>query len=180
MSAQIGYLDDNGHPRLTIRVTGSNPSACCDIDALLDTGFTGFLMLAVAQALPLGLTLVGTGDYQLADGTLVTNYLATGRVTIRPPTIMPPPVVPPLPPPPNPVPIMLPESVEGTIVLGGNGAILGMEFLRSLDKWLVVGRTVALLDNDSLPVYIPGTPAPGKASAATADDSIATPPPRAN
>jgi hypothetical protein len=44
------------------------------------------------------------------------------------------------------------ESIEGTIVLGGNGAILGMEFIRSLDKLLVAGKIVVLLDHSALPI----------------------------
>src|ERR1039458_4418194 len=59
-------LDDNGHPRLTIRVSGTNPTASAVVEALIDTGFTGFLMLPIAQALPLGLALYGTGNYTLA------------------------------------------------------------------------------------------------------------------
>jgi hypothetical protein len=148
MSIQIGYLDSNGHPRLTVRINGTSPNVQADVDALLDTGFTGFLMLPIAQALPLGLVLVGTGDYELADGTSVTNFLAKGTVTVCPP-----PALSSLPPGPAPpsfpagTTMLLPETIEGIIVLGGNGAILGMEFLRTLDKLLVVGPMVALIDN---------------------------------
>jgi len=90
----------------------------------------------------LGLVLVGTADFELADGSMITNFLAKGNVTIRPPTVT------------TSVPSAAvtsaeSETVEGIIVLGGNGAILGMEFLRSLDKLLVVGKIVALVD-DSL------------------------------
>jgi predicted aspartyl protease len=151
MSIQIGYLDSNGHPRLTIRINGTSPNTQADVEALIDTGFTGFLMLPIALALPLGLVHVGTGDYQLADGSKITNFLAKGTVTIQRPSVPPTPlVIPPgtvpLPPPPG-TTIMQPEAVEGIIVLGGKGAILGMEFLRTLDKLLVVGKIVALLDN---------------------------------
>src|ERR1035438_4514014 len=76
MSIQIGYLDDNGHPRITIRVSGTHPTASAVVEAMIDTGFTGFLMLPIAQALPLGLALYGTGNYTLADGSSVTNFLA--------------------------------------------------------------------------------------------------------
>lgn len=121
----------------------------------MDTGFTGFLMLAIAQALPLGLALIGTGDYQLADGKIITSFLAKGTVLICPPSFDP--VSGAGVAPTTPV-TTLPESIEGTIVLGGNGAILGMEFLRSLDKWLIVGKVVALLDNAAFPP--PQSPAP--------------------
>jgi len=142
MSKQTGYIDSNGHPRLTIRIIGTSSDVPADTEALMDTGFTGFLMLPIAQALPLGLVLVGTADFELADGSMITNFLAKGNVTIRPPTVT------------TSVPSAAvtsaeSETVEGIIVLGGNGAILGMEFLRSLDKLLVVGKIVALVD-DSL------------------------------
>jgi hypothetical protein len=63
---------------------------------------------------------------------------------------------------------MQPESIEGTIVLGGSGAILGMEFLRSLEKWLIVGKVVALLDHSSIPIpQSPSGPSPPPAAAAS-------------
>lgn len=87
MPLQLGYLDCNGHPRLKIKVSGTNPNIVAEIDAMIDTGFTGFLMLPLAQALPLGLVLYGTGDYTIADGSTVTNFLGKGTVTIVPPNL---------------------------------------------------------------------------------------------
>src|ERR1700729_3094190 len=89
MLAQIGYVDSNGHPRMTIRVRGTHPSEFADLDAFVDTGFAGFLMLPVALALPLGLALYGTGDYYLADGSPISCFLAGGTVEIRPPSEFP-------------------------------------------------------------------------------------------
>jgi predicted aspartyl protease len=143
MSLQIGYLDSLGHPVLTIRVTGTNPNARLDVEAMIDTGFTGFLQLPIPDALPLGLVLCADGKYTLADGRTVTNFIARGTVTTRPPS--------------NSraqVRQTSPESIEGLIVLGGDGALLGMEFLRSLDKWLVVGKGVFLIDTSELPMKI--------------------------
>jgi predicted aspartyl protease len=138
MFTPIGYLDDNGHPRVTIRITGTHPSAFADVDAMIDTGFTGFLMLSIAQALPLGLALYGTGDYVLADGSPISCFLAEGTVEIRPLSRQSaePPVI---------------EPVTGVVVLGGDGALLGMEFIRSLKKWLVVGSSVMLADESAIP-----------------------------
>jgi|ERR1022692_662635 predicted aspartyl protease len=143
MSLQIGYLDSLGHPVLAIRVTGTNPNAHLDVDAMIDTGFTGFLQLPISLALPLGLVLWAEGNYNLADGSTVTNFLAEGTVTTRPPSDSGEQVL-----------QTAPESVEGLIVLGGDGALLGMEFLRSLDKWLLVGKSVFLLDSSELPIKI--------------------------
>ena len=91
MPLQTGYLDSEGHPRLRIRVSGTSPNAFVDVDALIDTGFTGFLMLPIVQALPLGLVLTGTGYYTLANGETVTNFLAQGTIAIPP---EPPPLTP--------------------------------------------------------------------------------------
>jgi len=105
---------------------------------MIDAGFTGFLMLPIAQAFPLGLALYGTGDYVLADGSPISCFLAEGTAEIRAPSqssgessIM--------------------EPVTGVVVLGGDGALLGMEFIRSLKKWLFVGSAVMLADETAIP-----------------------------
>ena len=117
-------------------VRGTSPNSVCRCHALIDTGFTGFLMLPVAKALPLGLTLCGTGDYTLADGKPATNFLARGTVTI-----------------PH---AEHPESAEGAIVLAGKHPLLGMEFLRALNKLLVIGKVVALIDESLLDDNVAG------------------------
>ena len=134
MPTQVGWIDDNGHPKLKIRVNGTHPTAEAFVDALIDTGFTGFLMLPISVALPLGLPLYGTGDFVLADGQTVTHYIAEGSVTIAPPSE-------------GMVDELVPETCRGSILLGGDTALLGMEFLRSLNKLLLVGAVVLLMDH---------------------------------
>jgi hypothetical protein len=153
MSTQIGYVDASGHPRVTIHIRGTHPTEFVEIDALVDTGFTGFLMLPIAKALPLGLALYGTGDYNLADGTPISCFLAEGTIEIRPPSQS---VTVPgkTPPPPNLAPIMPPESVTGVVVLGGDDALVGIEFIRELKKWLLVGSMVLLIDDDAITLPI--------------------------
>lgn len=51
-----------------------------EFDALIDTGFTGFLHLPLTLALPLGLTLLSTANYTLGDGTTCFNIIAFGTV----------------------------------------------------------------------------------------------------
>gem|GEM_PF-1403425 len=155
MSLQIGYVDNNGHPRITIQVRGTHQTEFLEIDALVDTGFTGFLMLPIAQALPLGLALYGTGDYNLADGSPISCFLAEGTIQVRPPSRI----------------IanaeMLPdhatmlkgiqhENITGVVVLGGDDALVGMEFIKGLKKWLLVGSVVLLIDDDA--IKISGSP----------------------
>jgi hypothetical protein len=164
MSIQIGYLDNNGHPRLTIRVSGTHPTASAVVEAMIDTGFTGFLMLPIAEALPLGLALYGTGNYTLADGSSVSNFLAQGTVTVLAPTVVPATaatgIASSLPTPPSEA--IQPETVDGIIVLGGDGALLRMEFIRSLDKLLLVGSVVMLVDNSMVPLAVSEMANPGR------------------
>jgi predicted aspartyl protease len=153
MSTQIGYLDENGHPRITIHIRGTHPTEFVEVDALVDTGFAGFLMLPIAQALPLGLALYGTGDYTLADGSPISCFLADGAIEIRPPSRssnvnVDSPI------PFDTTPVMQPETVTGVVVLGGEDPLVGMEFFKGLKKWLVVGSIVLLLDEASIPVTV--------------------------
>lgn len=84
---------------------------------MIDTGYTGFLALPIAPALPLGLALVGSMDVFYADGSASTSFVTEGTVTL-----------------PN------GEQVQGTITLiPGGDPLLGMEFLSTTRKSLVVG-----------------------------------------
>jgi hypothetical protein len=161
MPTQIGYIDSDNHPRLTIKIIGTGSSI--EADALIDTGFTGFLMLPMIQALPLGLVLKGVASYTLADGSKKPMLLAEGTVVVRPPSQSSGGSAPP-----GPLAITLQEeSILGVVTLGGDEPIVGMEFLRALDKWLLVGRTVALFDHASFPPPpspTPPTPAPRPAT----------------
>ena len=91
-------------------------------------------MLPTDETRPLGLVARGTSGFSLADGTVVTYALAKGSVTVlshknaeQAPSE--------------------PAAVEGRIVLRGEEALLGMDFIRSLDRWLVVGKSVLLVDD---------------------------------
>jgi hypothetical protein len=155
MPTQIGYVDSNGHPRMTISVRGTHPTEFADLDAFIDTGFAGFLMLPVALALPLGLALYGTGDYYLADGSPISCFLAEGTVEIRPPSELPAFTSPATALVTNPASATQTERVSGVVVIGGDDPLLGMEFIRVLKKWLLIGSTVALVDSEDLPSLQP-------------------------
>jgi hypothetical protein len=43
-------------------------------------------------------------------------------------------------------------------VIGGDDPLLGMEFIRVLKKWLLIGSTVALIDSEDLPSLHPHVP----------------------
>ena len=120
---QIGFLDKSGHPTVKIKVRGIVEVAEQEFEAMIDTGFTGFLMMPLLDAFPLALTLMGTSSYTLADGTTSPKLLAVGTVTLQG------------------------ESTSGVIVLESNqcGLLLGMDFLRKASRALIVHKDGVLL-----------------------------------
>jgi len=98
-----------------------------EFEAMIDTGFTGFLLMPLVSAFPLGLTLLGTSSYTLADGSASPKLLAQGTVTLDG------------------------QETSGVIVLETNqcGLLLGMAYLRAAKRTLIVSEThVSLLDQE--------------------------------
>lgn len=50
------------------------------IDALIDTGFNGELLLPLQVAIPLGLQLAGAAPYRLADGSISQQMLFSASI----------------------------------------------------------------------------------------------------
>src|SRR5437870_11037317 len=80
---KIGYLDANGHPHVKIKVWGRSPQFAQEFEAMIDTGFTGFLSMPITAAFPVALTLFGTTTYTLADGSVSPKLLAFGSVELE-------------------------------------------------------------------------------------------------
>src|ERR1017187_10077262 len=121
----IGYLEKSGHPSVRIAVHGILPDLKQEFEAMIVTGFTGFLMMPIMSACSLGLTLMGTSNYTLADGSTSAKLLALGTVLIEG------------------------EPTTGVIVLESNqcGLLLGMDFLRRAKRSLTVSeKGVVLVD----------------------------------
>lgn len=72
------FFDRNGHPKVKLTVGGRKRSG--DIDAVLDTGFDGYLSLPVSMAVQLGLELIGTDTVQYADGRTARELVFTDSV----------------------------------------------------------------------------------------------------
>ena|SRR5215813_3067117 len=81
MDIWTGYLDNTGTPCLKIRISGPL-SKGEEFEAIIDTGFTGFLAMPLLKAFPLGLILYGTTEVTLADGSASPKLTAKAGVTV--------------------------------------------------------------------------------------------------
>jgi predicted aspartyl protease len=137
MTLKIGYLDASGHPHVKVRIWGIAEPFAQEFEAMIDTGFTGFLSMPITAAFPLGITLFGTTSYMLADGSTSPKLLGWGTVALGE------------------------ERAVGTIVLESKstGLLLGMEFLKKLKKALLVSsKGVVLVDETPEPPPAPVPP----------------------
>ena len=72
---------DRGHAHVTFTLVEGDVSVDCL--GMIDTGFTGFLLIPVQYAISLGLTLEGTVTSMLADGRRLVNLSARCAVRIN-------------------------------------------------------------------------------------------------
>lgn len=82
MDIWTGFLDKSGSPALKISISGPLPNSEQEFDAVIDTGFTGFVSMPLLKAFPLGLLLYGTTEVTLADGSNAVKLTAKGAVKI--------------------------------------------------------------------------------------------------
>lgn len=73
-----GYVDDFYQAIVTVTVRGSRTSVT--LDMVLDTGFSGDICLPIPIATQLGLELITTQHYELADGTVEEKLVFLGHV----------------------------------------------------------------------------------------------------
>ncbi len=117
----LGEFDSTGSPVISIRVTGALGSKA--YQAVIDTGFTGFVELPFLEMVELGLKTEGAANVMLGDGTIVTNHLASADVHLA-------------------------TQVEnGAILLAENssGVLVGMDFLREFKKSLILTNSAVVL-----------------------------------
>jgi predicted aspartyl protease len=116
-----GGFDFSGSPVVTIQVTGDLASRT--YQAVVDTGFTGFVELPLFEMVELGLKSQGAANVVLGDGSIMTNLLSTADVRLG-------------------------SQVEsGTILLAesSSGVLVGMAFLRKFRKSLILTNRVVVL-----------------------------------
>ena len=75
-----GYFDDSGHPKIKIPVSGSREQI--EIEALIDTGFDGEITIPSVIGVRLGLELTGLEEFELADGSVIQNFVFSGQATL--------------------------------------------------------------------------------------------------
>jgi len=126
MATIRGSLDSSRSPVVTIAVSApSGPST--SFDAVIDTGFTGFVQVPEPHAQELGLTPRTASEMQYPDGRIESIPLAWGSVTLA-------------------------GEVQDRFVHiqhGSDEVIVGVEFLRRFRKTLVLSiadGTVLLID----------------------------------
>lgn len=81
MISKIGSTRPDGTPVFSISIEGVL-SARRDFEAVLDTGFTGFLSMPLMEAFPLGLVLRGAEPVVFANGAEEMRLTAYGTVTV--------------------------------------------------------------------------------------------------
>lgn len=122
-----GYIK-NGHPFFRIQVYGFSQKQIVTVEALFDSGFTGFLSLPLSNCLRSALILLSTAQYTLADGSTSHTLLALRTVVVS-------------------------QDVNTTgaisISMQSNDSLLGMEFLRKIGGKLEVdvGKNIARITN---------------------------------
>lgn len=123
-----GHFDKKHNPCIRIQVAGDTGRSI-EIEAVIDTGFSGFLLVPVYLALPLGLAYVATSKVNLADGSDRPMLLGMAEVTFQETKKM------------------------GLVHLPGpsTDALVGLDFLRQFGLALYVSSSlVGLVDEQDL------------------------------
>lgn len=82
MTSGVGHFDSLGNPCLKFHLCGvAHDPPGLEFDAIIDTGFSGFIQLPMQHAFSLKLPLEGTSSYVLADGSGGTSLTAIGHTT---------------------------------------------------------------------------------------------------
>ena len=127
MASIRGSLDSDHTPVVLIAVAPTFGLSTF-VDAVIDTGFTGFVQIPASLARQIGLTPLTATETQYPDGRIDTVPMAWGRIALGA------------------------DTWEGFVHIqrGSDEAIVGIEFLRLFRKTLilsVVERTVLLVDS---------------------------------
>lgn len=117
----------SGSPLIPFTLGGSRTRL--EFEGIVDSGVTGFLLLPIGMAVPLGLELDGLIGFVLADGSLQQRLSASATVELGT------------------------RAVDKSIALEyyGSEVWLGIEFLETFNQSLIIRRDqVLLVDNSDL------------------------------
>lgn len=155
MPAQVGYINSSGRPAIKISLFGAYPQLRTEFEAVIDTGFTGFVSMPLLQAFPLGLPLIGATSVVLADGNTHGRFTAICSAFLGQ------------------------ERKEGVVILepSSNDLLVGMEFVKKFQKTLVVfedRNLVLLIDNGDVQEFLNAVIAAGQTAVQQPEASPAT------
>ena len=85
MAPTRGWLDPQGCPFTKIAIfPEGRPDVRREVEALIDTGFTGFAQIPFAIALSIGLSATGTMDLTFAGGTTEPTPVSWASIQLGP------------------------------------------------------------------------------------------------
>ncbi len=126
-----GSFDSRGNPVLQIRIAaGADVSAGVEVTAIIDTGYTGFVLLPAQFIVSLGLRVQGTTVVTLADESQCICFVAEAYVGLDEKVIK-----------------------QGIVTLEQKSKeiLIGMGFLRQFKLALTMtSKTVLLIDESAL------------------------------
>jgi predicted aspartyl protease len=126
MTSGAGHFDSLGNPCLKFHLCGvAHDPPGLEFEAIIDTGFSGFIQLPMQHAFSRKLPLEGTSSYVLADGSRGTSLTALAHTTFGGTTVL------------------------GVISLtpGSLDVLVGMDFLRRFKLGLIMTKgTIVLTD----------------------------------
>ena len=135
MKNAIGFIHSSGSPCVRVSIFGVYSQLAQEFDAIIDTGFTGFVSIPLIRAFPLGLPLFGTTTVTLADGSTSVRFTAFCTVALGG------------------------EMQSGLAILevGSEDVLVGTEFLKRFGRGLFVHEdSVVLFDVDVFAQLIAG------------------------
>ena len=135
MLVKQGQLDANGHPYVEIIVSADGTEGSgTTFQALIDTGFTGFVSLPIIAATTLKLQPHTTARYELANGKL-SDPIPLARAFAC---------------------VSGDRFIAGLISISEHARVLiGVEFLRTCGKSLIFSsNSIGIIDDEEFKKYI--------------------------
>ena len=126
----IGHYDQRGNACLKLHLRGVRHGAPgVEFEAIIDTGFTGFIQLPISHAMSLSLPLEGTNTVTLADESKLVMLTAIVEATFLGKT----------------------ESGVALLSTASRSILVGMDLLRRFRRALVVSKTLGVVLMDEGP-----------------------------